>query len=351
MKMSVNKKLLSIVLSLVMVLVALPLADFSSFATDPADFDYIVVSDEDMTAEITGYNGDDADVVIPSEIDGYTIIYIDMLAFINGGSIERITIPSTIEDFSYYALASLSSCEEFIVEAGNNYYSSMDGVLFNTDKTTIVKYPNAKPGNKYTIPATVEDIAPFAFAMCTQLERITLDDEACTIGMYAFAYCVSLESIYITPGVSYFDSSAFKGCSSLTNITLPEGLFEIYMETFDECGSLTEIYLPSTLSYCEDNPFDGSALETIYGTPGTFAEQFADDYGYTFVDVTPYLIPGDMNGDGAVNGNDVDVMMEIAAGIDIPSYLQILNGDADGDYNIDGFDAADFDRKIYANID
>ncbi len=39
----------------------------------------------------------------------------------------------------------------FKVDSGNKYFTIVDGVLFNKDKSELVYYPNAKKGASYTV--------------------------------------------------------------------------------------------------------------------------------------------------------------------------------------------------------
>jgi hypothetical protein len=59
---------------------------------------------------------------------------------------------------------------EIIVSGENEHFGSMDGVLFDKDKTTLIKYPPAKTGSEYTIPLTVESINRSAFLRCKALK-------------------------------------------------------------------------------------------------------------------------------------------------------------------------------------
>ena len=73
------KKLLSIALVVTM-LFACVAAAVPVSAAKSGDFSYSV-NDDGTTATITGYNGTETDVIIPSVIDGYTITSIGYYAF------------------------------------------------------------------------------------------------------------------------------------------------------------------------------------------------------------------------------------------------------------------------------
>ena len=60
------------------------------------------------TATITGYNGEDTDLAIPSEIGGYPVTAIGDGAFASA-PITSVTVPSGVESIGYYAFGSCAS--------------------------------------------------------------------------------------------------------------------------------------------------------------------------------------------------------------------------------------------------
>lgn len=59
-------------------------------------------------------------------------------------------------------------------------------MLFNKDKTTLLRYPAAKPGTTYTVPKSVTCIGESAFGQCTALKELTLLENVSKIESYAF---------------------------------------------------------------------------------------------------------------------------------------------------------------------
>lgn len=56
-------------------------------------------------------------------------------------SLKKVTIGSGCTSISPTAFTGANSIEEIIVEEDNKKYTSVDGVLYNNDKTTLVLYP------------------------------------------------------------------------------------------------------------------------------------------------------------------------------------------------------------------
>ena len=230
--------------------------------------------------------------------------------FYNCVSLMSITIPDSvekIEDFLFHGCASLSkvtigSGATFIgdyafsgclsltcieVSDQNENYSSIDGVLFNKDKTKLILYPRCKNETNYIIPDSVTIIEDGAFYNCTALESVSIPEGVTAIGFYAFEYCTSLTSITIPNNVTEIESgvfsgctaltsvamgndvtsigsSAFYGCSALKEISIPEGVTAIGFYTFEDCKSLTNVTIPNSVEVIYDGAFlDCNSLVSI----------------------------------------------------------------------------------------
>ena len=53
--------------------------------------------------------------------------------------------------------------ENIFVAEGNTGYTSVNGVLFNKNITTLVTYPTGKKGTTYQIPEGVTEISVYSF--------------------------------------------------------------------------------------------------------------------------------------------------------------------------------------------
>ena len=73
------------------------LSGFSSTGTKYYEgFRCELVSKSKKTCKITDYSGSEKTLTVPSKIDGYTVVAIDELAFLNCDSLETLTLPNTI---------------------------------------------------------------------------------------------------------------------------------------------------------------------------------------------------------------------------------------------------------------
>ena len=254
---------------------------------------------EDGTIEITGYRGKEEDITVPERIGKKTVTSIAAKAFSShkiGVRLERakvleniksVTIPDSVEyigDYAFYECCSLinvfigkgvkrngtkifcncynlisidipegftteleecfdecNSLTEINVDANNEKYASIDGVLYNKDKTKLLLYPRMKKESNFIIPDSVTSIESLAFKNCRNLTNITIPDSVTSIGKSAFSDCTNLTNITIPDSVTSIGNDAFAKCSNLTSITIPDSVTGIGDDAFSGCQNLKEI--------------------------------------------------------------------------------------------------------------
>ena len=158
-------------------------------------------------------------------------------AFSNRAGLTSITIPSSVTSIENDAFTGCLA--SIIVDNQNSAYSSVDGVLFNKNRTVLIAYPAGKQGS-YIIPSSVTSIGQGAFAS-SGLTSITIPSSVTTIGDGAFSYCFFLTSITIPSSVTSIGDGAFISCISLTSITIPSSVISIGDRLFQWCFSLTSV--------------------------------------------------------------------------------------------------------------
>ena len=198
-------------------------------------------------------------ITIPSSVTS-----IGNWAFEDCTSLASVTIPSSVTETGYCAFSGCTSLTAINVATGNQNYVSVNGVLYNKDKTTIMRYPAGKKDKSYKIPDSVTSIDGGAFRSCASLTSITIPDGVTSIGSRAFEGCSSLASIKIPDSVTDIDDCTFRSCTSLTNITIPDGVRSLGNGTFEDCKSLTGITIPNSVDGIYAGVFNGcSSLTSI----------------------------------------------------------------------------------------
>ncbi|HEX4122324.1 MAG TPA: leucine-rich repeat protein [Verrucomicrobiae bacterium] len=250
-----------------------------------AQFDFITVNG---TAIITGYTGPGGAVTIPSTLGGLPVTEIQGSGFEDKG-ITSVAIAFTVTNIEAQEFAPNDSLTLFTVDTTNPVYSAVGGVLFNKNATTLVEYPPGINGS-YTIPGTVNDIGPNAFAACYYLSGVTIPGTVTKIESTAFGYCFDLTNVTIPVSVTSVAPDTFINCEHLLGIsvaagnpdyssvggvlfdknaatllefptgltgsyTLSNGVMTIGTNAFILCDGLTNIAMPASVTTIEDGAF------------------------------------------------------------------------------------------------
>ena len=198
-------------------------------------------------------------------------------AFSGCSSLVSITIPESVTSIGKNVFNGCSNLTSINANAKNNNYSSDDGVLFNKDKTTLIKYPSEKSGATYTIPSSVTVIENYAFNDCRNLTSVSIPEGVTSIGESAFHGCRNLTNITIPEGITNIKQETFQYCSKLTSITIPESVASIGKDAFFYCKSLTSIIFNGTQGQWNaiskgTNWNNSTGSYTIYCTDGNIAK-------------------------------------------------------------------------------
>ena len=139
--------------------------------------------------------------------DSVTSIGYGAFAYCTG--LTSITIPKGVTSIGNFAFDGCTGLKSINVASDNDCFSSNNGVLFNKEKTELIKYPERKSETSYTIPNSVTSIGMVAFHNCTGLTSITIPNSVTSIGYGAFEDCSGLTSITIPNSVTSIGNSAF----------------------------------------------------------------------------------------------------------------------------------------------
>jgi len=190
-------------------------------------------------------------------------------AFCNCTSLTSVTIPNSVTNIGESAFSSCTSLTLIDVSKNNKKYISIDGVLFDKDKTKLIQYPAGSNRTIYSIPNSVISIGSDAFVGCTSLTSVTIPDSVTSIGSGAFRSCTSLTSVKIPNSVTSIGNYTFSGCTSLTSITISDSVKSIGWNAFSGCTSLTSVTIPNSVTSIDNNAFRGCTNLTIVTIPNS----------------------------------------------------------------------------------
>ena len=213
-------------------------------------------------------------------------------------SITSVKLGDGVTSISQWAFFECTSLISYEVTEQNANFSSLDGVLFNNDKTTLLAYPMGRAG-EYTVPNTVTYIGARAFADSANLTSVIIPDTVVSMDHYAFRGCTSLANVQLSNNLTDLNYQVLYNCPSLKSLVIPKSVKVIAFESF------AQYYDSEKDTYLTVEDF------TIYGYADSFAETYAKAEKFNFVIIDEDY--GDVNNDGKVSVLDARTMLvEIA---------------------------------------
>jgi hypothetical protein len=254
--MSKLKKLTSILLSLLLLVSVFTIVPFSAEAWGTSgDFEYNELPDNE--ASIIEYNGTKTDVVIPSEVNGMKVTMVSVSFEDCGTAVKSVSIPETVTEIYTTVFCGCKKLSNISVDSNNSAYCSVDGNLYNKDKTELLNYAIGKTDKSFTIPDSVKAIGEYAFDRSENLESIAIGNNVTEIKESAFNSCKKLKSIDIPDSVVTIGRFVFEACYGLTSAKLGKGVKSIGFDAFSSCESLSEINIPDSVKSIGDSAFYG----------------------------------------------------------------------------------------------
>ncbi|MGN1301128.1 MAG: leucine-rich repeat protein [Clostridia bacterium] len=115
-----------------------------------------------------------------------SVTNINMGAFYKCEGLKWIELGNGVSYIGKETFSGCSNLNNIYVFASNLNYAAVDGVLYNKEKTKIIKYPEGKENAEYIIPSTVTSIEDNAFSRTT-LTSIIIPKDVIEIGSDVFS--------------------------------------------------------------------------------------------------------------------------------------------------------------------
>ena len=283
------------------------------------------INDNGTTCTITGFKSStQTDIVIPEEIDGFSVTSIGNVAFYLC-NLTSIVIPDNVTSIGSQAfsdsdsLISVTFGENSQLTTISSYaFSDCDSLISvtfgeNSQLATVGEHAfwDCEGLRSIVIPDSVTSIGSSAFSDCSSLTSIVIPDSVTTIGNDAFYNCGSLTSVTIGDSVTTIDEYTFYNCTSLTSVTIGDSVTTIVDYAFNSCSSLTSIAIPNSVTSIGCGAFFSCSSLTSIMIPfvgatkdGTSNTHFGYIFGARSLDY--YFIPSSLKEVIVTGGATID---------------------------------------------
>lgn len=178
-------------------------------------------------------------------------------------NLKEIYIHKNVKEIARMAF---KNCGELniVVDPENEYFKSVNGVLYNKDMTKLIAYTVDKNEPNFEIPYGVVDVSS-AFNNCSYLGNVKIPETVVNLGYACFMNCSSLKSVHIPNNViSYLDYQTFQGCNRLEHIEIDHAE-NIFGKAQFGAPSTTEVTFLRELKAegLQDQTYTGSAIKPI----------------------------------------------------------------------------------------
>ncbi len=177
--------------------------------------------------------------------------------FRHDNELTSIHIPASVTTIGVETFTGLKGLTQITVDAANQKYCSVDGVLYSKDMKTLICYPAGKTNISFIVPDGVETLGVEAFYYSESLQTIHLPESLCVIDDYVFWHCKNLLNITIPANVTSIGVIAFNGCSALTDI--------VFANTTGWYATKTKDAVDGDVQDVTDSAVNATTLKLSYG--------------------------------------------------------------------------------------
>ena len=138
------------------------------------------------------------------------------IAFMGCSNLTKVIYNNTTNVISNFG-DGCANWTETEISNQNSELKVENGIIYNKDKTKIVRVPTGREGN-FTVASGVKTIGTSAFYYCTKLTSIDIGSEVTNIESLSFGFCRGITTVTIGNGLTSLSSNAFAHCSSLKKV-------------------------------------------------------------------------------------------------------------------------------------
>jgi uncharacterized repeat protein (TIGR03803 family) len=177
---------------------------------------------------------------------GNGLVTLGGMAFYDCPHLAHVSIGNSLLHIGQDAFGWCTNLSAFSVAPLNPNYRSLDGVLLNSDQTTVVMCPLAK--TRFIVPNHVTRIGTNAFAGCVRLTNVVIGGRVALIDAAAFGGCLGLTNVTMPDSVLAIGHQAFEGCTNLITVSIGNGLTTLGSSAFYLCLNLADVRIGTSLA-------------------------------------------------------------------------------------------------------
>ncbi|MDR2571865.1 MAG: leucine-rich repeat protein, partial [Oscillospiraceae bacterium] len=181
-------------------------------------------------------------------------------------SLTGLSISKYVTNIEKNAFDGCKYLTELTINMNNPNYRCIDSVLYNKDKTILIRYLESNTSETFTIPNHVTHIGESAFLHCDPLTCVIIPDSVTSIGDNAFARIESLVSVAIPESVTSIGDNVFNFCDSLKNVNIPRNVTSIGNGVF-RGSAMTAVIIPDHITSIGEGVYSRSKLLTNVTIP------------------------------------------------------------------------------------
>jgi hypothetical protein len=155
-------------------------------------------------------------VTIPDAVTG-----IDGMVFFQCASLVSVSIGASVASIPSSAFSNASQLTNISINPSNQYFSVIDDVLFNSDTTELILYPDAKIDTTFTIPSTVLVITQYSIEGADNIRELILSNSLQEIDQGGID-CLNLKKLDLPASVTNIYTWSIRNCPALSAINVDE---------------------------------------------------------------------------------------------------------------------------------